>query len=386
MRGFAIAMALAIAWASDAPGAFAQTAPAADPVIAAYKDYKSAEQRGDDAAADAALVRALALSQARDGDGGSTAILAMDLATLRMETDHKADALVPAKRALALARAGAKGVDELSARLMVGEAELAVQPRSDDADLVAALHDADSRGADIDDDAYPAAVALASAASQTGRWANAESAWKSAERHIHGVPGDPDRALAAAYRGEGLTLIGAGKDAEANEVLAKALVLLTPLTPESADAAEVTTAELDLANIMAWRAVVRARQFSEAPNADPRRRGAPDADADPPGLPGRPPLCRGTVAAKPLPTFPNDMLQMWSVGAGVVRLQTDDAGAVTRAVVLAAVPGDEFQRSLMDPTVHWDFTPAAHQTPGCRLASADRLVVVVFRIGGNGPN
>ena len=386
MRVFAKSMvAIAIALTSGGPAAVAQSADSVDPVIAAYKDYRSAEQSGDDAAADAALVRALALSEARDGGGGSTAVLAMDLATLRMETDHKADALVPAKRALALARAGSKGVDELAARLTVGEAELAVQPRSDETDLLAALHDADIRGVDIDDYAYPAAVALASAASQSGRWANAESAWQSAERHIHGAPGDPGQALGSAYRGEGLTLIGAGRDEEASAALQKALDLLAPLAPESADATQVTTAEIELADVMAWDGVVRARRFSEGAKANRAPPDPADTKADRSSLPGRPSLCHGTVAAKPLPTFPDDMLRVSSVGAGVVRLQTDDTGAVTNAVLLASVPADEFRRSLMDPTVHWVFTPAANRVPGCRLAATDRLVVVVFRIGGNGP-
>jgi hypothetical protein len=376
--------AFVIAWTTVAPVTSAQSAFPSDPVIAAYKDYRSAEQRGDDTAADAALVRALAASEARDGGGGSTAVLAMNLATLRMETDHKVEALAPAKRALALARGGAKGVDELAARLMVGEAQLAVQPRSDETDLMAALHDADARGADIDDYAYPAAVALASAASQSGRWANAESAWQSAERHIRAAPGDPGRALATVYRGEGLTLIGAGKDEDAAAVLQKALNLLAPLAPESADTTQVTTAEIELADVMAWDGVVRARRFSEAANA--KRLGPMETKVDRPGLPGRPPLCGGIASAKPLPTFPDDILRASSVGAGVVRLQTDDAGAVTNAVLLASVPADEFRRSLIDPTVHWLFTPAADRLRGCRLASTDRLVVVVFRIGASGPN
>jgi hypothetical protein len=222
-------------------------------------------------------------------------------------------------------------------------------------------------------------VALASAASQSGHWANAESAWQSAERHIHGAPGDRGRALATAYRGEGLTLIGAGKDAEASAALRKALDLLAPLAPESADATQVTTAEIDLADVMAWAATVGARRASEDAKAHP-----PDTNTDQPGLPGRPPMCHGKVAAKPQPAFPDDMLQASSVGAGVVRLQTDDTGAVINAVLLASVPGDEFRRSLMDPTVHWVFTPAANRVPGCRLASADRLVVVDFVI--RGPN
>jgi len=380
VRGFAKSIAaLVVAWAaSGAPTAVAQSAPTVDPVIAAYKDYRASEQRGDDPAADAALVRALALSEARDGDGGSTAILAMDLATLRMETDHKADALAPARRALALARAGAKGVDELAARLMVGEAELSVQPQSDEADLLAALHDADARGADIDAYAYPAAVALGTAATQSGRWANAESAWRSAERHIHGSPGDAEPALAAVYLGDGLALIGAGRDADASKVLTKAVDLLAPLSPESADAAHVTTAEVELADAMAWLGAVRARQLSENPNT--MRPGPLDTKAGRPGLPGRPPLCRGTVAGKPLPTFPAHMLREWSVGAGVLQLQTDDTGAVTHAVLLASVPGDEFRPALTNPAVHWVFTPVPNQV-GCRLASTDRLVVVNFIIG-----
>ena len=100
---------------------------------------------------------------------------------------------------------------------------------------------------------------------------------------------------------------------------------------ESADPTQVATAEIELADVMAWRAVVRARQFSEDPDAYPRRLDPPDfASAEQPGLPGVPPRCGGSTAAKPLPTFPDGTCSRCRLSAnryGVVRLQTDRGGS-----------------------------------------------------------
>jgi hypothetical protein len=112
------------AWAAGAAPASAQSG-GSDPVISAYREYKAAEARKDLAGAEAAAARALAASDARDGDGKLTAVLAMNLAIVMMDRDEKAQAIAPARRAYTLASAGAKGVDPLMARLVLGEAELA---------------------------------------------------------------------------------------------------------------------------------------------------------------------------------------------------------------------------------------------------------------------
>jgi hypothetical protein len=380
MRSFFIALtALTFVVAGKAPIASAQSQPPVDPVLSAYRDYRAAEQREDLPAAEAAAARALAASEARDGDGGSTAILAMNLAIVRMDMGHKADALRPAQRALELAHAGAKGVDELAARLTVGEIELTVDPSGDETHLRAALHDADAR-TDLDTFAYPAAVALAQAETRQSHWTNAMTAWQAAQLHIHGAPGDPNEALGNVLVGEAVALVGAHKDTAAADLLYRATELLATLAPESTDENHITAAEFEYAEAVAWGSVVRARQISEAEGTAPRR-GAPLAPAvsQRSGLPA---LCPGSLRPTPLPSFPAGALAQYSVGAGVLRIETNDNGDITKTTLLAAVGGDDFRAALLDPHVHWSFNPDKAAPPGCRLASVDRLVVVNFAIGG----
>src|SRR5262249_11451287 len=89
-------------WLSGA--AFAQT-PASDPVMANYHAYRAAMNSGDFAAAEAAAAAALNASETRDGDGGHTAVLAENLAVVRLYQHEPATAYAPALRAYRLIQA-----------------------------------------------------------------------------------------------------------------------------------------------------------------------------------------------------------------------------------------------------------------------------------------
>ncbi|HVV32463.1 MAG TPA: hypothetical protein VHC73_04470, partial [Vitreimonas sp.] len=65
-----------------------------------YHAYTAALQNGDLATAEREAAAALQLSEAQDGDGGHTAVLALNLATTRLSAGHGADALAPAQQAL----------------------------------------------------------------------------------------------------------------------------------------------------------------------------------------------------------------------------------------------------------------------------------------------
>lgn len=382
MRGFFMALAgLTVALGSLA-SVHAQSPR--DPVLAAYQDYRAAEQRNDLPGAEAAAAQALAASEARDGGGGSTAILAMNLAVARMDVGHKAEALAPARRALQLAQAGTKGVDQLAARLIIGEAELAVDPKADETALLAALHEADARP-DLDASAYSAAIALADAANHSRHWANARLAWQSAQRHAHGALGDPTLALGDALIGEGTALIGAENDPEARIVLTKATTLLAPLAPETADASHVTAGEFEYAQAWAWLSVVMSRQVAEGQNVPTGKGPLPSVMTEKAALPGLRPLCPGRIYPTPLPTFPPDALAEYSVGAGVFRFETGDTGEVMAVILLAAAGGDDFRQALMDPRLRWRFRQDKTSPPGCRLKSQDRLVTVIFGLGSQMP-
>ena len=80
--------------------AFAQP-PATDPVVAHFRDYRAAIDRQDFAAAETAATAALEASEA--GKGSRTAVLALNLALLRLTLAEPAAAHAPAARAHELA-------------------------------------------------------------------------------------------------------------------------------------------------------------------------------------------------------------------------------------------------------------------------------------------
>ncbi len=373
-KSIGVITGLIVAWATCDPVAFAQVPASPDAVMSNYQDYLAAEKRDDLPAAEAAASRALAAAEA--GRAGSTAVLAMNLAVVRIDMGHRAEALAPARQALQLAQGGAKGVDVLAARLTVGEAELAANPRGDEAGLLAALRAADGR-ADLDSFAYSAAAFLGAVANELQHWSNASAAWQSAQRHVQGAPGDPVLALDNALIGEGVALTGAGNDAAAWRALAKAASSLAPLAPESADRENATVAEVEYAHALVWLATVQAKQASAGPAT-----GAPassQAVARPVSLPGQPPLCPGTFSPGPQPA--PGALQQSAFGVGVLRFETTQTGEVTGVIQLAAVGGVEFRDALRDPRVHWSFKPDKGAPPACRLNSVDRLATVLLQNG-----
>jgi hypothetical protein len=361
-----------VAWTTNAR---AQVQPAANPVLSAYHEYQAAKRRGDNVAAETHAGRALAESERRDGPGGATAVLAMNLAIVRMDIGRAADSIAPARRALELAQAGAKGVDPLAARLIIGEAELSVDPKADEASLLAALHEADAHGPDIDVYAFPAAVMLGEVALKTSRPSNALTAWRSALRHIAGAPGDPNTARAQTLVGEGVALVATHSDHSARITFDDAVNTMQPMAPESADGEHISVAELTLANAMAWLATVKAREDSES---SPDSRGDQSRRAQ---LPGRPAMCPGSIEPVRLPKFPKEALDDVYVGAAVVRVRTDDKGEVLGAVVVATAPNDLFRQALMDPTIRWVYRRSKDTPPGCRLDSQDYLKTIRFVIG-----
>ena len=367
-----ICLAALVAGLLCAPGAFsaAQTAP--DPVVAAFREYKSAHDRGDLPGAEAAARRALAASEARDGDMGVTAVLAMNLALAELDLGHKAEAIAPARRALDLARGGAKGVDQLTLRLMLGEAELATVPTADEQDLVAALHAADGR-ADLDSYSYPAAVTLAVAAQRMRRYDVMLDAARIAERHAAGSGTEVSLAQGRALVTQGLALAAMHRDQEAGKGLLRALDLLAPLAPEAADDSE-TLGELSYAQAKALQGAVLARMTSEGvePRSDHKL-------IERPTLKDRPPLCPGGIVPAPYPRYPNDMENGYSVGSVILRAHVNAKGDVTALRVLAIFPEGSFRQSVLDPEIKWKFV-STKPLPGCRVETTDFIASVRFSL------
>lgn len=374
MRRFILGAAVAAVALSTA---FAQSPPAkpVDPVLAAYRDYRVALEKKDGPAAEEAAARALAASEARDGDGGSTAALALNLASLRLSAGRPREAIAPARRAVELADKGAKGVDPLMARLVLGEAELSEPLPKGDPSLVETLAQAEKRGHDVDEFAYPAAVALGKAAQEAERWQLARTAWRFAASHVPRDDASRDSKRASALLGLGIALMSVHEDKEADQVLGLGMDLMRPLAVESLDADKISGAELLFAQLLAVRSAVGARTASEGMGKVPRIEGQIHRTE-------LAPLCQNMRwSPSPMPVFPQKAMEGMSVGAVVMRMSTDKDGNVLSAHVLAAVPGAGFLESVSNPRIKWTLKAQGKQEPGCRLNSADWLVVVRFTLG-----
>jgi hypothetical protein len=110
-----------------------------NPVIEHYRAYTAALDRGDLATATTEAQAALTASEARDGDGGRTAVLALNLATVHLWAGRPEQARPAAQRALDLARAGAQGVDPFMAEIILARSVLAIDASADAAAQLNAL-------------------------------------------------------------------------------------------------------------------------------------------------------------------------------------------------------------------------------------------------------
>jgi hypothetical protein len=161
IRGTAALVAVAAvaqAWAQ-------QPAPAADPVVSNFREYRAALERNDLAAAETAAATALTASE--QAQGARTAALALNLANVRLALGDNRDALTPARTAHRLAASSADaGVDPRLAALTLGRAELAANEPDGGERLVRAIAAAEADPA-LGAAAYDAAVAPANGRSAT---------------------------------------------------------------------------------------------------------------------------------------------------------------------------------------------------------------------------
>lgn len=353
----------------------AQTPAPADPVIQNYRAYDAALGRSDLPAAEAAAAAALAASEARDGDGGSTARLAANLAQVRLDQGRGADALAPAQRALAIveARGAQAGVDSFYARLLVGRAELAAQGPSGELRLRTALGEAESAHRQRVE-AYDAAIDLGEWGLGQGRPDVARDAFQIAADLSSGQSEIDVLARAQAELGRGIALsmldrpaprVASGSrllqrpNTGAEEALRTAMELTRPYAERDARRGAVTRAQMTYSSALAWahaRAALLAALGWQSPLAPTRGMivdlnegdGVPACPAeygggDAPGV--------GAIVARTVSGEGGAIVDARYVGAMdrfdasafgyatslIARITTDASGAVTDARVVGSV-------------------------------------------------
>jgi hypothetical protein len=358
--------------------AAAQTAP--NPVIENFRAYRAAIARNDLAAADTAAAAALAASEAQDGDGGRTGVLALNLALLRLDRGDAAGALPPAQRAYTLAQAGAPGVDIHLARLTAARAQLAGEDsRSAQTEMTAALDAAIAAGAP-GETVQPAAIDLAMWTFAHERYEQSQAAWAIVGASVAGDSDGANYVRGRAKIGEGASLFmqsiasrrGGREDlAEGHNALNEALAVLRPLAEIETAPNQMSLAQLAYAEAVAWdgatHAVFRTRDWDipESPEAE----GDADGFIELQSGGGAAPRCMLAFDSERISSnlFPQRELMSNQVGAVVVRFVVDEAGVVQSSDVVSRVGSPGFVRAVNRLNDTWEVTRHESSEPGCRM-------------------
>lgn len=383
LMGFVAALALT---AGLFGSAIAQTTPS--PITAHYRAYLAALAQGDYAAAEASADAALAASDARDGDGGRTAVLALNLAMVRLLGESDAEAVAPAERALAIAeRTGeASGVQLSLARLIVAHSHFAAAPNEAVvAPLFAAL-DASAQARDSEDAIYGAALDLAFWTFTQERYEESRRAWAVVGEFAEGSLYGPEYARGRARMGEGAAIMlgelrrnGRTRRARLNEEIAveahaafdEGVRLLTPLAEIETPTGELSIAQSALAEALAWRGVLRAKMGSDGQDIPESAEAQGDADGffemasaaiDPR------PRCLITKTSGDVPRFPPAAQEAGLIGAVVVRLRVEENGEVSESGVVSAVGSSLFVSAVERVNHRWGVERREDSPTNCRMA------------------
>jgi hypothetical protein len=385
MRGL-IAGFLGVLLAASTP-AVAQTP---DPVMEHYRTYRAAYDGGDMEAAERAADAALAASEARDGGGGRTAVLAANLAVVRMMRDNPA-ALAPAQRAFELAQAGASGLDPLFAALVLGRAELRVEDPAG-ADRLRSVLQTNQLEAIPEADLYNASTEL-------GRWSFArqdyeiaELAWSVAAAHAAAsVLGERfSYGVARTWQGASMLFDEIGprgsrrmsqdRGGETYLVLTEAVQSLRETSQSRTPDEAITLGVRAYGEALALRSITRAKLRSDGrdvPETAPAE-GDIDGFAELVGPTSLAPRCSMGAAMEPPPHFPRGQLVLGRLGAVVVLLRFDENGNTLSSELLSSIGDDSFADAVMSVAREWNFERLEDSAAGCRMP---RTLIVPVSFG-----
>jgi TonB family protein len=390
---FRWAVAAATFWLASS-AAWAQTP---NPVIQHYRAYQAALDANDFVTAEREAAAALAASEERDGDGGRTAVLALNVAVVRFNHDDPSGALAPGRRALALAQAQGEqtsGVSPVQAQLLLSRAELASGQAGAQVRLQTAL-EAARQAALPDDEIYEAAIQFGEWLLTHDRAEDAQAPFALALGRVHGDDPQADYArfkarlnlgralmLSSQIREElrdgpelGTRIVAApdlGPEQGALDNFDAAIDIMAPHSYQPADDRSLTRAQSALAQAIAWRAALRARMISL---------NMPTQDYEPRSwvwsLNGSP--CNLRLVMEPEPRYPRQALNREHVGAAVVHVVTNASGETTSATVAASVGGQVFIDAVSSVASQWRMVPRGPMPGNCDKETV-WLIPIVFAI------
>lgn len=377
---------------SLAAPAFVWAQSPSNPVVAHFRAYQAALERGDLASAETEANAALEASVARSGDGGSTGALAINLAQTRLMQGKRAEAYEPAMRAFTIASSGGANLDPLLTRILLGRAELTDERWRQGRDrLQAAIAESRARP-DLNAETYNAAADLGRWLFNQEQFSGALDAWEIAKQMADAAGGGNDYARAEARMGHAVasftramtsvvetqarptgTRLDLNADeafSSANEELLEAQNLIGPFAFTPSSDGGITLGQSMYASIVAWRTLLSAfaqsRGFRSLPvtvaefqvsQADPR------------------PVCRTRPIVEPRPDFPTGASTAFAAGAVVVRFSIDESGHVIDRRVAAAIPGRWFREAVERVAPRWSVERLPDSDPNCRYNPIEFLSV-----------
>lgn len=362
--------------------AFASSAaqePAPNPVMEHYRAYRAAFDAGDRERAEQEAAQALAASEARDGDSGRTAVLALNLASIRLMLRRYNDALAPAQRAHALAqtRGATAGIDPIFAELVLGRVELPLFTDAGQARLLRVLAQAQPTP-DLLPELYLAAVDLAASAQARERYDTALQAWTYASRFSAGS------SLGQAYA-EGHAQVGIGsaifledisarngrgrvsrdRGEQARAAFIAAQRALQPLVRTPIPDGQLSIAQRVLAEALAWDAALGAKMWSDRQPHLPYEDDRPGAEIGP-VLADTRPRCHFIFWLPRDFRYPEEGVRGQSVGAAVALIRVSPEGEVLEARPISHVGSVDFTAALRDTRGSWS-ADRRHSSPdNCR--------------------
>jgi len=367
-------------------------APPADAVAENYAAYSAALQRKDLAAAEVAAAAAYEASVQAQGDGGRTAVLALNLADVRLAQGRYDEAVAPARKALELAESQgpASGVDVVLARLLLDRAQLRSGDEAAAKRLEASLAAAAAQP-DLNAALFTAAADLAKHSLENHRYDAARAAWATAGRVAKRNPATASPLLVDRMRVEEsaaglLALVAQPASSVASwrmppdtsayrDYLETLVAIVEKLGREAAQPGPTsapTEAQTVFGLALAWYNAIKSkfrsegRQWNDMPEL-------PDTPDEIGGSRHALPRCDARVVAEPKPEYPRAERLEGGVGSVVLQLTFDEDGSVVRSAVAGGV-GPRFVESVTAVAGRWRLARKNPDQAGCRMAREIFLV------------
>lgn len=376
-----LAASVLLFFATMSAPAASQTSP--NPVMEHYRAYRAALDQNDLAVAEREADAAERASEARDGDGGRTAVLLLNLAHVRLRLGRAAEALPPAQRAFALAQQGATGVDARLAELTLARAEL-LTLGAPGADRLEALLATPAALPEIE--IYGAAAELGAWAIREEKFERAQFAWSVAAAYPQGALYGEAFGLGVARIAQAAAIIrdeigsrGGSRMNRDNAHAAYAHLLeadrvLAPLAGIDAPTLHLTYAQRALAESRAWRVALSAKLRADnqsIPETPQEAQGDADGLVELGPVDLSRPRCLMRIEAEPLPTYPRDALDRGGVAGVVLFFRTNEVGDVVSHEVAARVGDPAFAEALERVAPRWRVVKIEEgSAPNCRMAAS----------------